>query len=187
MADAPILFTGRLRLRPHVQADFAACKSLWQHPNTIRYITGSPQTDQEVWFRLLRYGGMWPMLGFGFWVFEDVVSGIFLGEGGFLDARRDVQGLLGMPEVGWAMTPEATGKGLATEAMGAALAWADAHLAAQRTGCIISPGNVPSMRVAAKLGYLEVQRPDFQGKPVVLLHRARPLVVSPDSQSQPSP
>jgi RimJ/RimL family protein N-acetyltransferase len=173
MDTAPILLTARMRLRPHVQEDYSRCKALWQHPETIRFIGATAQSDQEVWFRLLRYGGMWPMQGFGFWVFEDRVTGEFLGEGGIMDAKRDVQGLHDIPEAGWALMPHAGGRGIATEAMRAVLAWADQNVAAERTGCIIDPANAASLRVAAKLGYVEAGRPLFRGEPVILLQRRR--------------
>jgi RimJ/RimL family protein N-acetyltransferase len=171
MANAPILLSARLRLRPHDRDDYPACKALWQHPETTRFIGATPQGDQEVWFRLLRYGGMWLMQGYGFWVFEDRATGEFLGEGGLMDARRDIAGLQDIPEAGWALMPQAAGRGIATEAMSAVLDWADAQLPADRTGCIIDPGNAASLRVAAKLGYVEAGRPGFRGETIVLLHR----------------
>jgi RimJ/RimL family protein N-acetyltransferase len=177
IGTAPVLLSDRLRLRPHVRGDYAACRALWQHPETIRFIGGVGQSDQEVWFRLLRYGGMWPMQGYGFWVFEDRATGEFLGEGGLMDARRDLDGLQDMPEVGWALMPGAAGRGIATEAMAAVLHWADAQLPIHRTGCIIDPGNAASLRVAAKLGYLEAGRPLFRGAPIVLLHRTAKTAV----------
>ncbi len=90
-----------------------------------------------------------------------------------MDARRDLAGLKDIPEAGWALMPHAAGRGLATEAMSAALDWADAQLSAEHTGCIIDPGNAASLRVASKLGYVEAGRPDFRGEPIVLLHRPR--------------
>lgn len=173
MTSAPILETARLRLRPHRRADYAGCKTLWQHPETIRFIGGAAQDDQAVWFRLLRYGGMWPLLGFGFWVFEDKADRTYLGEGGLLDAARGIEALEHMPEVGWALMPQAHGKGLATEAMQAILAWTDANLHVTRTACIIDPGNAPSLRVAGKLGFEEAERLDYHDKPTVLLCRER--------------
>lgn len=174
MHEAPVIETERLRLRPHRRSDFAACKALWQHEETIRFIGGVAQDDQTVWFRLLRYGGMWPMLGFGFWVFEDKASRIYLGEGGLLDAARGIEALEHMPEAGWALVPDAYGRGIATEAMQAALHWADRNLDATRIGCIVDPGNTPSLRVAAKLGFAEVDRPDYHGQPTILMCRDRP-------------
>ena len=90
---------------------------------------------------------------------------------GIAVTRRGIRCLEDIPEVGWALMPEACGKGLATEALGAALAWADGNLQAERTGCIIDPGNAASLRLAGRLGFLEVARPEFLGKPIVLLHR----------------
>ena len=170
---APIIETERLRLRPHVRADYTACKTLWQHPETMRFIGGAPQDDQAVWFRLLRYGGMWPMLGFGFWVFEDKASRAYLGEGGLLDAMRGIEALEHMPEVGWALAPEAHGKGYAQEALGAIMGWVDANLHVTRTGCIIHPDNAPSLKLAGKLGFEEADRTELGGAPVVLMSRER--------------
>lgn len=172
-ATAPTLLSERLRLRPHVRDDYEASRALWQHPETIRFIGGAAQGDQEIWFRLLRYAGMWPLQGYGFWVFEDRTTGEFLGEGGLMDARRGIEGLDDLPEAGWALMPNAAGKGIATEAMRAVLQWADTQLSADRTGCIIDPENAASLRVAAKLGYAEAARPTFRGQPIVLLHRNR--------------
>lgn len=174
LPSAPLIHTERLRLRAHRREDFANCRALWQHAETIRFIGGVAQDDQAVWFRLLRYGGMWPMLGFGFWVFEDKATGAYLGEGGLLDAMRGLDGLAGMPEAGWACMPEAAGRGIATEAMQAVLTWADQALDAPRIGCIVAPGNAPSLRVAGKLGFEEVDRPPFHGEPIVLMHRVAP-------------
>ncbi len=173
MSSAPVLLSARLRLRPHVQADYAACKALWQHPETIRFIGGAGQSDQDVWFRLLRYGGMWALLGIGFWVIEDRATGEILGEGGLMDARRELEGLNDMPEAGWALMPQAAGRGMATEAMRTVLHWADTQRAFERIGCIIDVGNAASLRVAAKLGFAEAGRPAFRGETVVLMHRRR--------------
>lgn len=170
---APVLLSARLRLRPHARGDYPASTALWQRPETIRFIGGAAQSDQEIWFRLLRYAGMWPLQGYGFWVFEDRTTGEFLGEGGLMDARRGIEGLDDIPEAGWALMPGAGGRGIATEAMDAVLRWADTQLSADRTGCIIDPGNAASLRVAAKLGYVEAARPQFRGQPIVLLHRNR--------------
>jgi len=171
MTTAPIIETDRLRLRSHRADDFANCRALWQHPETIRFIGGTAQDDQAVWFRLLRYGGMWSMLGMGFWVFEDKASGAYLGEGGLFDAHRGLAGLDGLPEAGWVLTPEAGGRGLASEAMGAVLDWADRVLRPARIASIIAPGNTASIRVAQKLGFREVGRPAFHGEPTILLYR----------------
>lgn len=62
--------------------------------------------------------------------------------------------------------------------MGAIVRWADGHLEAPRIGCLIAPENAPSLRVAHKLGFRDIDRILLQGAPVVLLHRPRPQAAS---------
>ncbi len=64
--------------------------------------------------------------------------------------------MAGLPEAGWVLTPEAQGRGLATEAMAVALAWADSERDWLRTFCILDPQHRASERVAEKLGYKRV-------------------------------
>ena len=77
------------------------------------------------------------------------------------------------PEIGWVMSPAAHGKGYASEAVAAALAWGDANFEEPRTVCIIAPGNAASLRVAEKNGFREYARADYHGE-IVLLERLRP-------------
>jgi RimJ/RimL family protein N-acetyltransferase len=155
---APTLTTPRLILRPHRLEDFESCLELWQDPVVTRYTTGKPLSRQDVWSRLLRNPGHWSLLGFGYWVAEDRVSGRFVGEVGLGRFRRE--SLAGrpeldeMPEAGWVTLPWAHGQGYAHEAVAAALAWRDAEVPGRNTFCIISPGNEASSRLAGKLGFV---------------------------------
>lgn len=145
---------------------------MWSDPEVIRYIGGKPFTREEVWARLLRYAGHWAMLGYGYWVVRDKQSGRFLGEVGFADYHREiVPSLIGTPEVGWALDPAVHGQGYATEAVRAALEWADRQWPGGETACIVAPENLPSLRVADKCGYREQLRTTYKGKPTILLRR----------------
>ncbi|RVT42142.1 GNAT family N-acetyltransferase [Sphingobium algorifonticola] len=173
MTSAPILHTDRLILRAHRLSDFDACLALWSDPGTVRFIGGQVQGEQAVWFRLLRYAGQWALLGHGFWVFEDRATGAFLGEGGLIEARRGIAALEGAPEVGWALAQAAQGRGIATEAVEAIVRWADAHVDAPCTRCIIEPENEASIRVAEKCGFVRGDRLDDDGTALILFERAR--------------
>jgi len=48
------------------------------------------------------------------------------------------------------------GKGYATEAMNAAIAWADRQFAGRRMTCIVDLENQPSLRVAKKIGFRRI-------------------------------
>lgn len=173
MSNAPVLHTGRLILRAHRIEDFAACRRLWGDADVVRYIGGTPQDAQAVWFRILRYAGMWALLGHGMWAIEDRESGALLGEAGLMRAERGIALLEGVPEAGWVLAPEAWGRGIAREAMGAVLDWADVTLDAPAVRCIIEPDNVASVALAAKLGFGRMTDVDRGGKVITIFDRPR--------------
>ncbi len=168
----PTLATDRLTLRGHGLADFDDSLALWSDPRVVRFIGGKTATAEEVWARLLRYGGHWSLMGFGFWTIHESATDAFVGEAGLADFRRAITPPLGPdPEAGWALSPRAHGRGYASEAMTAILAWADRALGAPRTTCIIDPANAASLKLAAKLGYEPFGRGLYRGDEVVMLER----------------
>jgi len=168
----PAIETDRLTLRGHRLDDFADYMALWTDPEVTRFIGGRPSTREEVWGRLLRNVGHWASLGFGYWVIVEKESERFIGEVGFADFRRVIEPSLDeMPEIGWALAPYSHGKGYATEAARAAIAWGEAHFGPIRTACIIAPENEPSIRVAEKCGYREFRRTTYKDQPTIMFIR----------------
>lgn len=154
MTDIPVLTTDRTVLRGLALTDFDDFAAMWADPGITRHITGTPSTPSDSWMRLLRHAGHWALLGYGYWAVTDRQSGAFLGAVGFGSFMRDLDPPLGnVPEAGWTMIGAAQGRGLAGEAMGAALDWADRALPGGETVCMISPENGTSLRLAARLGY----------------------------------
>ena len=171
---APELLTPRLVLRAHRVDDFADCAAMWADPAVTRFIGGAPSTASESWARLLRYAGHWALLGYGSWAVIEHASGRFVGDVGLADYQRELDPPRDLaPELGWALAPWAHGRGLGTESVSAALAWADAHLAAPRTACLIDPGNAASLGLARKVGFVERARTLYKGQPAIVLERAR--------------
>ena len=179
---APPIDTARLTLRGHRAGDIDESAALWADPIVVRHIGGRPFTREESWTRLLRYVGHWALLGFGYWVVRERASGRFVGEVGLADFRRDLTPSLGDdPEVGWVLATWAHGRGFATEAVRAALAWSDArHAAARladprrgpgRTVCLIDPENAASVRVAEKCGFREAGRATYRGEGTLVFER----------------
>jgi RimJ/RimL family protein N-acetyltransferase len=175
----PILETSRLVLRGHRADDFAACAEMWADPEVVRFIGGVPSTGEQAWARLLRYAGHWALLGFGFWVIVERATGRFAGELGLADFKRDLDPPIGELETGWVLQRWAHGRGFATEALGAVLAWSDARFPDRATACVIEPDNAASIRVARKCGYLEVARTVYHGDPIVVYRRS-PSGAPPD-------
>jgi len=170
--EVPVLETARLKLRGHRVDDFIYSATMWADPVVARFIGGKPLTEEEAWTKFLRYAGHWALLGFGYWVVEERSTANFVGEIGFADYKRDLQpSLKGVPEIGWVLASHAHGKGYATEAVRAAVAWGDVHFQSPRTACIIAPENRASIRVAVKCGYKEAQPAFYKGKPTLMYVR----------------
>ena len=111
-------------------------------------------------------------MGFGYWVAEEKETGNFVGEIGFADYKRDLEpSLKGVPEIGWVLASHAHGKGYATEAVRAVVAWGDVNFSSARTACIIAPDNAASIRVAVKCGYREFKATSYKGQPTLMFVR----------------
>ena len=174
-ANVPELHTPRLRLRGYAVTDYAPMLAMAQEPDFYRYLGGQPGTPEAVWHRLLRAAGHWALQGYGFWAVEEKASGQCIGAVGLADLRRGIEPdtVPVTPEIGWVLAPAAHSRGYATEAVTAALAWADVHFETGRTMCIIAPDNVASLRLAARFGYREYARAEYESGPIVLLERWR--------------
>ena len=168
----PVLETQRLRLRGHRKEDYAALAAIWADPAVVRYIGGKPFTAHESWLRLLRYPGLWCLLGYGFWAIEEKAGGRLIGDIGYMDVKRDMEPPLGnMPELGWVLATDAQGHGYASEALAVVLAWGRAHFGAHRAACMIDPANAASIHLAAKAGFLLAYASTYHGEPVQVFVR----------------
>lgn len=172
MRAIPELETPRLRLRGHRADDHRAAIAIWKSDEVVRRLTGAALSSHEVWVRLLRYSGLWDFLGYGYWAVEDRETGEYIGQLGFADFKRDLAGVDELsPEAGWVLHPDWSGRGLATEGMGAACRWLDAAGGYPRSYCIIGPENGASIRVADKLGYRAIRDTVIGGEPTRVFRR----------------
>jgi RimJ/RimL family protein N-acetyltransferase len=174
MSVVPVLETERLRLRAHTVDDFPAVLAMWSNPDVTRYM-GPPMTETRAWTNLSMVAGQWTLLGFGFWAVEERSTGRFAGECGFHDLKRPLgDRMRDVPEAGWVFDVHAQGRGYASEAMAAAIAWGDTTFASARTVCLINNENAASFRVAKKCGYVEFERTTYLDTPIALFERIRP-------------
>jgi RimJ/RimL family protein N-acetyltransferase len=167
----PRLETPRLTLRGHSADDHAAVAALWGDPEVAKHISGVPSTPEESWARMLRYAGLWGLLGYGYWAVIEKASGRFAGDVGLANFKRQMDPPLGdIPEAGWVLAPFAHGKGYATEAVQAVLAWSDATLKAP-IACIVAPENPASIRVAEKVGFAKIAEGTYKTWPTWVYRR----------------
>lgn len=166
-----ILVTERMTLKPVEVADYADLCALFGDPAFTHHIFGRGLSAEEVWFRTLRDIGHWEALGYGNWAARLNDGGDLVGTFGVLDYHREMTPAFDAPELGWGAAPRHQGKGLAFEALSAALAWCDDALNAPRTVCMISPDNAPSHALARRAGYVPYIETTYKDAPVVLLER----------------
>jgi RimJ/RimL family protein N-acetyltransferase len=171
-AVVPILETPRLRLRPLRESDLERWAAVCADPAVLRYIGGRALSREETWRRILATTGAWAMLGFGYWAVERLEDGLMIGHVGFADFKREILPPLdGRPEMGWVLAPEAHGRGYASEAVAAGLAWADEALGATEIVAIIDPGNAASIRVAEKAGFARAETAAYNGDQILIFRR----------------
>ena len=172
----PALETERLLLREYRLEDFPSHAAIWADPRTTRHFRDDFKVfDEELcWLRFLRNFGQWRLFGYGSWGLEEKTSGRYIGSVGFHHGKRAMDmPYRAAPEAGWLIAPDLHGRGLATEAMRAALAWADANIAAPESWCMISPKNIPSQKIAERFGYSRAADARYKGEEVLTYLRPR--------------
>lgn len=164
--------TVRLSLRVQVPADLSDSVALWGDARVTRHIgAGGPLVEEEVWSRLLRNVGHWATLGFGYWAVRERATNKYVGEVGLADFHRAIQpSLAGTPECGWVLSPAFHGRGFATEAVRAVLAWSEQNLG-PRTVCVVAAENTASVRVAEKCGYRQFASTMYHGAATLVFER----------------
>jgi len=175
----PVLDTPRLTIRPLNHGDAPFILRLLNTPGFLRQIGDrGVRTPADA----CRYIDEGPLASY-----RDHGHGLMAVISRDTDAAIGLCGLLrraGLPaaDLGYALLPEAMGRGLASEACAAVLADAGERLALDEVLAIVSPGNAGSLRVLAKLGFIargEV-RLGADCEPVCLL--AKPLAGRPEAQ-----
>ncbi|WP_183099531.1 GNAT family N-acetyltransferase [Nocardioides pelophilus] len=101
-----------------------------------------------------------------------VVDGEVVGSLGFFGPPVPADDGIVETEVGYGLVEEARGRGIATEALAALLAFCDT--AGVRIRASIAPDNAPSLAVAARTGFTEIRGTNEDGE-LVLVRPAAPV------------
>ncbi|RIX31631.1 GNAT family N-acetyltransferase [Sphingomonas edaphi] len=170
--QAPVIETERLRLRSWQKADFRPYHEIMKHPDVHRHFGPEPIGAEECWRRMLAAVGGWQFNGFGTWAVERISDGKLIGNAGLFTAWRALEPEFGeQPEMGWIFSSEVHGQGFAGEACRAVLQWAEANLAPTPIWAIIAPENIPSLKLAERLGFTKTADTEYHGDPTVVLQR----------------
>jgi RimJ/RimL family protein N-acetyltransferase len=172
LRSAPTLETERLVLRAFRQADLDAHAATLADPEVMRHLGGEPTSRENAWRKLMMAVGQWPLLGIGYWAIETKADGRLVGQAGLCDFERGLTpDISGLPEMGWIFDRSVHGLGIAGEACRAVLDWADRTLTPSPILSIISPDNLPSIKLAERLGFEQQTVSDYHGEPIAVFQR----------------
>jgi RimJ/RimL family protein N-acetyltransferase len=150
------IVTERLLLRRSVPEDAETIAGYRSDPEVNRYqgwertdLQGIREQIEEMATRAPGEPGGWVQLSV-----EEGETGRLVGDVGFSPA----EGETGVIKIGYTMTPEVQGRGYATEAVRALIAYLFDTLGADVIRAYASAKNLPSIRVAEKAGMRLVER-----------------------------
>lgn len=157
--------TERLTLRPYELSDAEEMHAVFGDAKAMKYIgDGKPEPDVEATRkRLQRYIDHQAQYGHSLWVAIEKATGRPIGDCGLFH-------LEGTPtiEVGYRLMPSAWGKGFATEAARACVAWGFDHLDVDQIVGVTLPDNFASQHVLEKIG-LTYRRMGYHWKQTVTI------------------
>ena len=140
--------TERLEFRPMGPGDLDDLAALLGDPVVMRYYPRVyDRAGAQGWIDWNR--GLYERVGFGLWIITLRGTGEFAGDCGL--TPQEVDGVTEV-EVGYHVRAGLQGHGYATEAAAACRDHAREVLGVRRLVAIIHPDNVPSQRVAEKIG-----------------------------------
>jgi RimJ/RimL family protein N-acetyltransferase len=168
IADAvPVLQTERLRLRAPRLQDFEHHATFFASDRSIH--EGGPLDRHAAWKFWAADVALWTLKGYGPFGVEDRATGTYLGEVGIYHGDD-----YPAPELGWFVTAEAEGKGIALEAARAVLDWVRADFDWLYITNIIEPANSRSIATALRLGgVIDPTLPGIDPTDVVIRHDLR--------------
>ena len=142
----PEIETERLLLRGWRASDAEPIMSIFKDAENSKYI-GGVKPRWQAWRHFAMILGHWHLRGFTAFAVEEKASGNALGYVGPWYPEEWPE-----PEIGYALLPEAQGKGYATEASLASLKYAYDELGWETAISLIDKENIGSKHVAGKLG-----------------------------------
>ena len=166
-----MIVSERLILTPTAVSDFDDCHAARTDPDVMHFI-GGPAASEDTWLKLLRNIGHWSAFGHGLFTVRERHGGRYVGDVGLATFFRDLGADFDpFPEAAWVLARSAHGKGYASEAVQAAHDWFFERREKVRTVCIINPENLPSVRVAERIGYRPFNEATYKGSTVTMFER----------------
>lgn len=178
------LRTARLVLRQWCEADFGSFAALNADPQVMRYFP-APLTREQSDALAERASTVIAERGWGLWAVEVVEDAQFIGFVGLAEPRFEAH-FTPAVEVGWRLAHEQWGKGYATEAARAAVAFGFDELGLDEIVSFTSVINERSRWVMERLGMTHDEADSFDHPLLPGGHPLRPHVLYRKSRNQVS-
>lgn len=147
----PVLETERIRLRPYRDSDEEAMFTLYSDPQVMRYWSFPAWTERrqaKIYLQRARAemnsGEIFP------WAIAERESDCLIGALTFFSLHCEQL----RAEIGYSLSPQFQGRGLATQALRCGLTYALDTLGLLRIEADIDPRNEPSWRLLERLGFV---------------------------------
>ncbi|HMB56168.1 MAG TPA: GNAT family N-acetyltransferase [Arenimonas sp.] len=149
--SVPVLESARLRLRPYRDGDVEAMFALYSDPRVMRYWSFPAWTERSqaeqylarAW-AAMEAGEIFP------WAIADAASDTLIGALTFFSLHREQRRL----EIGYSLSPDFQGRGIATEALRCAIGFAFDTVGLVRIEADIDPRNEASARLLERIGFV---------------------------------
>ncbi|WP_165978359.1 GNAT family N-acetyltransferase [Actinomadura darangshiensis] len=164
-----MLETERLILRPLTGDDFDDYAAMMADPQVADGLAEPVgRSADDAWRSLAVFIGHREIRGYSHWAVVERATGEFAGRAG----PWRPHGFPGLG-VGWCLARAHWGKGYATEAARAAIAYCFAGLDADEVISVIRPGNTRSVSVAERIGHRLLREIDYKGGPALVYGQRR--------------
>jgi len=153
MSNFPTLETRRLRLREIVEADAPTLFAIHGDAEHMRFFGSDPLPDLAAAVHLVGVFAGWrtqPNPGTR-WALQPKDGDTLVGTCGLFGWNRNWRRC----SLGYELAPASQGRGYMHEALAAVIAWGFEHMALHRLEALVHPQNTASLKLAARLGFVQ--------------------------------
>lgn len=157
-----ILATDRLVIREMTVEDLEALYEIYEDPRIARFMEPlypEREKEEEYTKSYIRYA--YEFYGYGLWAVVEKATGRLIGRAGI--SNREIRGGTEQ-ELGYLIAGPYQGQGLAYEACHAVVEYGWNSLGLARLNCLIHRDNIPSIRLAGKLGFQYMEDIEARGE-----------------------
>lgn len=144
-----ILHTARLRLEPFAPQHLDGLYRMNSDPEVQRFLSGVPETRDQVAAAIARVQARWAEFGHGWWSLVELDSAEVIGAGCIQHLEHKSENPL---EIGWRLRRDCWGRGYASEAAQRMAQFAFEDIGVPLLYSVCQTGNRASERVMRRLG-----------------------------------